>query len=245
VVRAMFRDIEADCYIMADGDDTYPAEYAREMADLVLLGQADMVVGDRLSTTYFKENKRPLHGGGNVLVRKLVNRLFKGDVTDIMSGYRAFSPMFVKSYPVVHQGFEIETDMTIFALDKNLLIRAVPVTYRDRPEGSKSKLNTLRDGFRIIKTIMQLFKDYRPLSFFGLISLALMLAGFGFFIPVLVEYIQTGLVARFPTLFMSLFLILAAINLFCCGLTLNTVAENNRKTAELHFLLIREKYREK
>lgn len=235
VVRSMFRDILADCYLMVDGDDTYPAEHAREMTDLVMGRKADMVIGDRLSTTYFTENKRRFHNGGNVLVRKLINRIFKGGVADIMTGYRAFSPLFVKSYPVVHRGFEIETDMTIFALDKNLLIRSVPVGYRDRPEGSVSKLNTVRDGFRVLKTIFQLFKDYRPLPFFGLIALILFLFGAAAFIPVLAEYFRTGIVPRFPTMIAALFLMLAAIEALCCGLILDTEVKNSRKMYELHF----------
>ena len=236
VVRSMFRDITADCYLMADGDDTYPAEYARELVDLVLDGKADMAIGDRLSTTYFTENKRPFHNSGNVLVRKLINRIFKGNVTDIMTGYRAFSPLFVKSYPVVHAGFEIETDMTIFALDKNLTIRAIPVGYRDRPEGSESKLNTVKDGFRVLKTILQLFKDYKPLPFFGLIALVLFLIGLAAFIPVLVEYFRSGIVPRFPTMITALFIILASIEALCCGLVLDTQVKNNRKMYELHFV---------
>lgn len=165
VIRTMFREIHADAYLMIDGDDTYPAEYARQMVDLVLNDKVDMVIGDRLSSTYFEENKRPFHNMGNVLVRKLVNRFFHGDITDIMTGYRAFSPIFVKSFPVLSKGFEIETEMTIHALDKNLSLRSIPVTYRDRPEGSVSKLNTYSDGFKVLKTIFNLYKNYRPMPF--------------------------------------------------------------------------------
>ena len=168
VIRTMFREIHADAYLMIDGDDTYPAEYARQMVDLVLNDKVDMVIGDRLSSTYFEENKRPFHNMGNVLVRKLVNRFFHGDITDIMTGYRAFSPIFVKSFPVLSKGFEIETEMTIHALDKNLSLRSIPVTYRDRPEGSVSKLNTYSDGFKVLKTIFNLYKNYRPMPFFSL-----------------------------------------------------------------------------
>ena len=170
VIRSMFRDIDAECYVMTDGDDTYPAEDARKLADQILQGKADMVIGDRLSSTYFEENKRPFHNMGNVLVRKLVNRFFHGDITDIMTGYRAFSPIFVKSFPVLSKGFEIETEMTIHALDKNLSLRSIPVTYRDRPEGSVSKLNTYSDGFKVLKTIFNLYKNYRPMPFFSLFS---------------------------------------------------------------------------
>ena len=165
VIRTMFRDIDADCYLIVDGDDTYPVEFAPEMVNLVLNKNADMVVGDRLSSTYFTENKRPFHNVGNVLVRRLVNQFFKGNIVDIMTGYRAFSPLFVKSFPVLSQGFEIETEMTIHALDKNLHVENLPVTYRDRPQGSESKLNTYSDGFKVLKTIFRLYKDYRPLPF--------------------------------------------------------------------------------
>ena len=171
VIRSMFKDIEADCYLMIDGDDTYPAENAREMCDLVLEGKADMVIGDRLSSTYFTENKRPFHNLGNRLVRGLINKLFKSNVRDIMTGYRAFSYEFVKTFPVLSKGFEIETEMTIHALDKNFLLKELPVNYRDRPVGSVSKLNTYRDGFRVLKTIGRLFKEYKPAIFFSIIGL--------------------------------------------------------------------------
>lgn len=173
VIRTMFRDIDADCYLMIDGDDTYPAENARQMVELVIEKGVDMVIGDRLSSTYFTENKRPFHNFGNTIVRSSVNKLFGGNLTDIMTGYRAFSPLFVKSFPVISKGFEIETEMSIFALDKNLHVESVPVTYRDRPEGSESKLNTYSDGFKVLTTIMKLYKDYKPLPFFGFIALLL------------------------------------------------------------------------
>ena len=173
VIRSMFKDIDADCYLMIDGDDTYPKENAREMCDLVLNKGADMVVGDRLSSTYFTENKRPFHNIGNRLVRWLINSLFKGHINDIMTGYRAFSYEFVKTFPVLSKGFEIENEMTIHALDKNMYIEEIPVEYRDRPEGSVSKLNTYSDGFKVLKTIARLFKEYKPMIFFGLISLFL------------------------------------------------------------------------
>ena len=170
VVRSMFRDIDADCYILVDGDDTYPAEHAVEMAEWVLEKNVDMVIGDRLSTTYFKENKRKFHGFGNKVVRSLINGIFKGDVKDIMTGYRAFSPLFVKSFPVISKGFEIETEMTIYALDKNIYIKELPIEYRDRPEGSESKLNTISDGLKVLNMIVQLFREYKPLGFFTWIA---------------------------------------------------------------------------
>ncbi len=239
VIRSMFRDIDADCYLMIDGDDTYPAEYAREMCDSVLKNGADMVVGDRLSSTYFTENKRLFHNSGNRVVRELVNRFFQGDIKDIMTGYRAFSPLFVKSFPVLSKGFEIETEMTIHALDKNLYITNVPVAYRDRPEGSESKLNTVSDGVKVIKTIFRLFKDYRPLPFFGLIAAILVLLATGFFIPVLTEYIRTGLVTRFPTLFVCCFVALAGLLSLACGLILDTETKAARQQFELNLNIIR------
>ena len=239
VIRSMFRDIDADCYLMIDGDDTYPAEYARQMCESVLENGADMVVGDRLSSTYFTENKRLFHNSGNRVVRELVNRFFKGDIKDIMTGYRAFSPLFVKSFPVLSKGFEIETEMTIHALDKNLYVTNIPVAYRDRPEGSESKLNTISDGVKVIKTIFRLFKDYRPLPFFGLIAAVLVLLAAGFFIPVLAEYIHTGLVTRFPTLFVCCFVALAGLLSFACGLILDTENKAARQQFELNLNIIR------
>ncbi|MDR0365848.1 MAG: glycosyltransferase family 2 protein [Bifidobacteriaceae bacterium] len=233
VMRSMFRDIDADCYVLADGDDTYPAEDAPKMVAEVLDGREDMVVGDRLSSTYFTENKRRFHGGGNVLVRKLVNSFFGGEVTDIMTGYRALSFSFVKSFPVLSTGFEIETEMTVFALENNLRVTSVPVGYRDRPEGSQSKLSTLRDGFRVLRTIARLFKDYRPLLFFSLLGLLCVLAGGGLGIPVAIEYFQTGVVPRFPTLFAAFFSLLAAMQLFTAGLILDTQARARRQAFEL------------
>jgi len=243
VVRSMFRDIHAECYILVDGDDTYPAKHAQEMANMVLNDNVDMVVGDRLSTTYFTENKRPFHNSGNVLVRLLVNVMFKGTIKDIMSGYRAFSYLFAKSYPIVTKGFELETDMTIFALDKNLLVRSTPIEYSDRPEGSFSKLNTFRDGFKVIKTIFRLCKNYRPLTFFGIIAALLFLIGGGVFTAILVDYFRTGLVMRFPTLFVALFTILISILSFVCGLILETVASNSRQAFELRFIQVLQDFR--
>lgn len=233
VIRAMFRDIQAQCYLMIDGDDTYPAECARQMVELVLSGKADMVVGDRLSSTYFTENKRPFHNMGNRVVRGLINLLFKNHVRDIMTGYRAFSFGFVKTFPVLSKGFEIETEMTIHALDKNMAIQNVVVSYRDRPAGSESKLNTVSDGIKVLKTIGKLVKNYRPLFFFGMIALLLILIGVGMFIPVLIDYIRTGLVLRFPTLIVSCVLGLAGMQSFFGGLILSVISQQDRRAFEL------------
>lgn len=238
VIRTMFREIQADCYLIVDGDDTYPAASAREMADLVLNEKADMVIGDRLSSTYFTENKRRFHNSGNILVRKLVNRFFQGDITDIMTGYRAFSYTFVKSFPVLSEGFEIETEMTIHALDKHFNIRSIPVTYRDRPEGSVSKLNTYSDGAKVIGTIFKLLKDYKPLQFFSAIALLLAVYAAILFTPILLEFTRTGLVPRFPTLIVSGFSALSSILLFCCGLILHTESKRNRQNFEIQLNII-------
>ena len=233
VVRSMFRQIEADCYLMIDGDDTYPSEHAREMCRLVLEKGVDMVVGDRLSSTYFTENKRRFHNAGNRSVRFLINHIFKSDVKDIMTGYRAFSRDFVKNFPVLSRGFEIETEMTIHALDKNFLIREVPVQYRDRPEGSVSKLNTIRDGTRVLMTILRLFCEYQPLRFFSWLGFLLTLLGGGFMIPVLVDYFRMGMVPRFPTLFVCVGCFIVAALLFSCGLILHVVAKKHRMLFEI------------
>ena len=233
VIRAMFRDIEADCYLMIDGDDTYPCENAKEMCDLILNGQADMVIGDRLSSTYFTENKRPFHNFGNVLVRYLINTLFKSDVKDIMTGYRAFSYEFVKTFPILSRGFEIETEMTIHSLDKNLLLKEIPVEYRDRPKGSVSKLNTFKDGYKVLKTIMRLFKEYKPMLFFGIISILFLLISLLFGIPVFIEYFKTGLVPRFPTLIFSGFMLMISILMLVCGIILEVVVKKHRQLFEL------------
>ena len=242
VVRAMFQDIHAECYILVDGDDTYPSRHAQTMVDMVLTEKVDMVVGDRLSTTYFKENKRPFHNSGNMLVRLLVNFMFRGAIEDIMSGYRAFSYLFVKSYPIVTKGFELETDMTIFALDKNLVVRSIPIDYTDRPEGSFSKLNTFSDGFRVVTTIFKLCKNYRPFSFFSVLTVSLLILGGWTFSTVLLDYLRTGLVLRFPTLFVALFIILMGTVCFVCGLILETVAANNRQSYEMRFIQIKETF---
>lgn len=233
VIRSMFRDIDADCYLMIDGDDTYPAENAREMCRLVLERGVDMVIGDRLSSTYFQENKRPFHNFGNVLVRSLINKIFHNDVKDIMTGYRAFSKTFVKHFPVLSKGFEIETEMTIHALDKNFLLREIPVTYRDRPAGSVSKLNTYSDGFKVIMTIFKLFRDYKPMFFFSILSIILFLISACFVTPVLMEYFDTGLVPRFPTLIVCGFLVLLAMLLWSCGLILEVLVKKHRQLYEI------------
>ncbi len=238
VIRTMFREVEADAYLMADGDDTYPAENARELVDRVLLHGADMVIGDRLSSTYFTENKRPFHNLGNRLVRGLVNHIFKGDITDLMTGYRAFSYAFVKSFPVLSHGFEIETEMSIHALDKNLMIESVPVQYRDRPADSPSKLNTYSDGLRVLRTVARLYREYRPLSFFGVLAAICAAAGVALFIPVLAEYFATGLVPRFPTLIVAGVLETVALLLLVCGLILDTVAKKHRQLFEVNLNLL-------
>ena len=227
VVRSMFRDIEADCYIMVDGDDTYPAKDAYNVAKLVLENKADMAIGDRLSSTYFRENKRPFHNTGNKLVRTLINKIFKSEVKDIMTGCRAFNRKFVKSFPVLSNGFEIETEMSIHALDKRFLIAEIPIAYRDRPEGSESKLNTFQDGYRVLKTILKLYKDYKPLSFFGLIALLLFLLGSVMMIPVLSGYFKTGLVVKFPTLIVAIGLLTSSLVSLACGLMLDTVKKHS------------------
>lgn len=236
VIRRMFREVEADCYVMVDGDNTYPAENAPQMVDLVLNQQIDMVIGDRLSSTYFTENQRPFHNSGNRLVRSLVCRLWHTEVRDIMTGYRAFSRRFVKLFPVMTPQFEIETEMTIHALDKRFVLSEMPVAYRDRPEGSVSKLNTFGDGFKVLKTIFTLYKEYKPLRFFGWMALLLAIAAIGFFIPVLVDYFNTGLVPRFPTLIVSVFLGLAALQSFFTGLCLDVMVEKDRKAYELQVI---------
>lgn len=234
VIRRMFSEIDAECYIMVDGDDTYPAEFAGEMAQRVLAYQADMVVGDRLSSTYFTENKRPFHGIGNTIVRLGVNHLFKTDIKDIMTGYRAFSYRFVKTFPVLSKGFEIETEMSIHAVDKNLKVDNVIIEYRDRPEGSESKLSTYSDGLKVIRTILRLYSTYRPLGFFGTIAAFLLLLSLGFFIPVLVKFIQTGLVLNFPTLIVCGFVAIAAIQAFFSGLVLQNIYLKNRQDFEMN-----------
>lgn len=235
VVRRMFREIDADCYLMVDGDGTYPAEAAQSLLQPLLEEDADMVIGDRLSTTYFSENKRPLHNSGNKLVRGLINRLWHVNIHDIMTGYRAFSRRFVKLFPVMSEGFEIETEMTIHALDKRFAIVEKPVEYSDRKEGA-SKLNTVSDGFKILRIIFSLFKNYRPLLFFGIVAAILFAVSLLLLIPVLAEYFKIGLVPRFPTLITAGFLAIAGLLSFFTGLCLDTIGSNNRKSFELRLI---------
>ena len=243
VIRRMFREIDADCYVMVDGDDTYPAENAPELVRMVLEEQADMVVGDRLSSTYFTENKRPFHNVGNSLVRASINMLFRSEIKDIMTGYRAFSYAFVKTYPVLSRGFEIETDMSNHAINRNMLVRNVIIDYRDRPDGSVSKLNTYSDGAKVLLTIARLFKNYRPFAFFGTIALVLALLSAGFMIPVLSEFFVTGLVPRFPTLIVCAVTLLAALLLFISGLILSTLQEKDKRDFEFQLQLVSDQYR--
>ena len=225
VIRSMFKDIDADCYLMIDGDDTYPAENAKEMCNLILTKKADMVIGDRLSSTYFSENKRAFHNIGNKLVRFLINKLFKNNIKDIMTGYREFRYEFVKTFPVLSKGLEIETEMTIHALDKNFLLKEIRVDYRDRPEGSTSKLNTYSDGIKVLKTIARLFKEYKPNIFFGLLSLLFFLISLLFLIPVFIDFFKTGLVLRFPTLIFGLIILVISMLLLICGIILEVVVK--------------------
>lgn len=233
VIRTMFREIDAECYIMTDGDDTYPAEYARQMCEAVLERDVDMVIGDRLSSTYFTENKRPFHNFGNVLVRKLINMIYKSNIRDVMTGYRAFSYQFVKTFPVLSKGFEIETEMTIHTLDKNMGVENVIIEYRDRPSGSVSKLSTYSDGMKVLKTIGTLYKDYRPLSFFSWVSAILSIIGILFLIPVLIDYVQTGLVPKMPSFIACVFFFICAIQSFFGGLLLQTMVKSKRQEFEI------------
>lgn len=233
VIRSMFRNIEADCYLMIDGDDTYPAENAKQMVDLVLKKGVDMVIGDRLSSTYFSENKRPFHNLGNRVVRGLINTLFQSDIKDIMTGYRAFSRLFVKSIPILSKGFEIETEMTIHALDKNFLIEEIPVSYRDRPSGSVSKLNTVSDGVKVLHTIASLFREYRPFMFFSIVAVFFWLVALMLFCPVFYEYIKTGQVFRFPTVIVAGVIAIFGVLMWTCGLILEVVVKKHRQLYEL------------
>ena len=240
VIRRMFREIDAKCYIMVDGDDTYPAEYGPEMASLILDKHMDMVVGDRLSSTYFEENKRPFHNFGNTLVRSSINHLFKTNIRDIMTGYRAFSYQFVKSFPVLSKGFEIETEMSIHAVHKNMAIANVIIEYRDRPEGSVSKLNTYSDGAKVLLTILRLYKNYKPFGFFGAIAALLLFISACMFIPILIKFVNIGLVPNFPTLIVSGFIALAAIISFFCGMILSTIVEKERQEFEFRLQEIKQ-----
>ena len=245
VIRRMFREIDAESYIMIDGDDTYPAEHGREMVELVLNKNVDMVVGDRLSSTYFEENKRPFHNFGNEIVRKSINRMFKSDIKDIMTGFRAFSYNFVKTFPVLSKGFEIETEMSIHAVDKNMYVENVIVDYRDRPNGSESKLNTFSDGTKVLKTIGRLYRDYRPLGFYSFLAAILAIISTIFIIPVIITYGKTGLVPAFPTLIVCGFVYLAALLSFFCGMILASIQLRNRQEFEMELIKCEERKKRK
>lgn len=238
VIRRMFQEVDALCYVMVDGDDTYPMESAQEMVELVLNRNADMVVGDRLSSTYFEENKRPFHNVGNSMVRTAINMLFKSDIRDIMTGYRAFSYRFVKTFPVLSKGFEIETEMTIHAVYNNMQVENVIITYRDRPEGSESKLNTYADGARVLRTIFRMFRQYRPFAFFAMLALLLMVIAVIFVIPVLIEFFETGMVPKFPTLIVCGFAVLAAIQSLFAGLILHNLGMKDRRDFEFRLQIV-------
>ncbi len=245
VIRRMFREIDAHCYIIVDGDDTYPAEYGPQMVNEVLNNGVDMVIGDRLSSTYFQENKRLFHNFGNTVVRSFINKLFKSDIKDIMTGYRAFSFQFVKSFPVLSKGFEIETEMTIHAISKKMYIKNIIVNYRDRPQGSESKLNTYVDGIKVLKTIFNLFRNYKPLTFFGGLGGGLLLIAIILFCPVFIEYLETGLVPNFPTLIVSGFVTIASIISWFSGLILSAMSLKEQRDFEFKLLLVDELYRQK
>ena len=233
VLRTLFRQIDADCYLIIDGDDTYSVDKMPEMVDMVLHQGIDMVIGDRISSSYLQVNKRRYHNFGNLLVRSLINKLFKSNVPDILSGLRAFSPLFVKNFPVLSQGFEIETEMTIYALDHNFVLRSMPVGYNNRPEGSHSKLNTFTDGIKVIRTVFSLFVHFKPLLFFSILSAILLLGGLLGIAPVFAEYFATGLVPRFPTLIVCGFVILLALLLFVCGLILEVANTRHKQLLEI------------
>lgn len=233
VIRRMFREINAKCYLMVDGDDTYPAEHAKEMVTPILEKNIDMVVGDRLSSTYFEENKRPFHNFGNNIVRSFINHFFHSDIKDIMTGYRAFSYNFVKTFPVLSKGFEIETEMSIHAIDKNMSTENVIIEYRDRQKGSVSKLNTYSDGFKVLCTIGRLYKNYRPMQFFGKIALLLILISMIFFIPILVYYLREGIVPKIPTLIVCGFTVMTALLSFFSGMILSCIEQKNRQDFEM------------
>lgn len=238
VIRRMFREIDAECYVMTDGDDTYPVEPVPEMVKEVIEKKVDMVVGDRLSSTYFTENKRPFHNFGNSIVRGSINLLFKSDIKDIMTGLRAFSYNFVKTFPVLSKGFEIETEMSIHAIDKNMFIKNVVIDYRDRIEGSESKLNTYSDGMKVLMTIIRLYKNYKPSKFFGLISLILFAISIGFFIPILVTYFQVGQVPNFPTLIVCGFTAMAAVQCYFSGMILSTIVSKEKQDFEYKLMRV-------
>ncbi len=245
VIRRMFREIDAKCYVMTDGDDTYPADEARKLCDAVLERGADMVVGDRLSSSYFEENKRPFHNFGNSLVRGAINSMFRSNIRDIMTGYRAFSYQFVKSFPVLSKGFEIETEMSIHAIDKNMRVENVIIQYRDRPEGSESKLNTYSDGFKVLMTIAKMYRNYKPMRFFAWMATFLAVAATVFFVPVLCEYFETGLVERFPTLIVCGFVYIAAIQSLFAGVMLSTMRQKDRQDFEMNLIMLNNEYKSK
>lgn len=245
VIRTMFREIDAESYIMVDGDDTYPAENAREMIDYVLNEKVDMVVGDRLSSTYFTENKRRFHGFGNKLTRFLINRIYKSNIRDVMTGYRAFSYKFVKTFPVMSKGFELENELTIHSLDKNLNVKNIIIEYRDRPEGSESKLNTISDGAKVLKTIFNLYKNYKPLAFFSIVAMILFIVGIAFFIPVFTNYLETGLVGRFPTLIVSILFLICSVQAFFSGLILDNIINTSKQNFEMRLIDCEDKLKNK
>jgi glycosyltransferase involved in cell wall biosynthesis len=238
VIRRMFREIDALVYVMVDGDDTYPMESAPEMVDLVLNHNADMVVGDRLSSTYYQENKRPFHNFGNNLVRESINKLFGCNIRDIMTGFRAFSYAFVKTFPVLSKGFEIETEMTIHGVYNNMQIENVIIDYRDRPEGSESKLNTFADGFKVLRTIARLYRSYKPFGFFSILAAVLAVLSIAFFVPILTEYWATHMVPRIPTLIVCCFVMMAAVISVFTGLILSTLALNDRRQFEMQLNML-------
>ncbi len=245
VIRRMFREIDAECYIMVDGDDTYPMESAPGMCELVLNKNADMVVGDRLSSTYFTENKRPFHNFGNSLVRSSINRLFDCDIRDVMTGFRAFSYEFAKTFPVLSTGFEIETEMTIHAVNNHMQIENYIIEFRDRPEGSESKLNTYSDGMRVLMTIARLYRDYKPMGFFSILAGVLAILSVGFFIPIFISYWNTGLVERFPTLIVCGFVMMAALLALFAGMILNNLSLNHRREFEMRLISLHSEKKEK
>lgn len=242
VIRRMFREIHAECYIIVDADDTYPADAGQILVNEVLCNRADMVIGDRLSSTYFAENKRPFHNMGNAITRAFINRMFKTEIKDVMTGFRAFSYRFVKTFPVLSKGFEIETEMTIHAVDKNMCIKNCVIDYRDRPEGSESKLHTVSDGIKVFRTILRLYRDYRPLRFFGLLALLEMIVAIAFFIPVFADYLSTGLVQRFPTLIVCGFVVIAALLSFTAGMILETLNHKDRQAFEFRLQVVEHQY---
>ena len=239
VVRAMFRDIEADCYIMVDGDNTYPAESGPEIEEIILSGKADMVIGDRLSSTYFEENKRRFHGFGNKFVRKFINVFFRSDLADIMTGMRGFNREFVKSFPIASKEFEIETEMTIFALNHNFLIKEIPIEYRDRIEGSESKLNTYVDGLKVVKVLFSYFRNTRPFVFFSLTAVILIIIALIYFIPVLLHFLQTGYVEKAPTLIMVSMVIVIAVIIFFTGVILHVIKKYQNDNFERYLTTLR------